>query len=52
MTAASVENLARKQGVSVEAVQVLRDALRHGGRRRAQFSHRDLGGMGSGWPAA
>ena len=46
MTAASVEDLARKHGVSAEAVQVLRDALRHGGGRRAQFSHRDLGGMG------
>ena len=42
----SPEDLARKHGVSAEAVQVLRDALRHGGGRRAQFSHRDLGGMG------
>lgn len=43
---AAVEDLARKHGVSAEAVQVLRDALRRGGGRRAQFSHRDLGGMG------
>ena len=46
MMAATVEDLARKHGVSVEAVQALREALRHGGGRRAQFSHRDLGGMG------
>ena len=46
----SPEELARKHGVSVEAVQVLRDALRRGGGRQAQFSHADLGGMGQ-WSA-
>jgi hypothetical protein len=38
--------LATKYGVSVEAVEVLQEALRRGGGRQAQFSHRDLGGMG------
>ena len=46
----SVEELARKHGVSVQAVQVLQDALRRGGGRQAQFSHPDLGGMGQ-WSA-
>ena len=46
----SIEDLARRHGVSVEAVQVLQDALRRGGGRQAQFSHRDLGGMGQ-WSA-
>ena len=46
----SVEDLARKHGVSVEAVQVLQDALHRGGGRQAQFSHPDLGGMGQ-WSA-
>jgi len=45
-----VEELARKHGVSVEAVQVLQDALERGGGRQAQFSHKDLGGMGQ-WSA-
>jgi hypothetical protein len=48
--AVSVEELAQKHGVSVEAVQVLREALQRGGFRQAQFSHRDLGGMGQ-WSA-
>lgn len=48
--AVSMEELARRHGVSVEAVQVLQDALRRGGGRQAQFSHRDLGGMGQ-WSA-
>ena len=47
---ASVEDLARRHGVSVDAVNVLKDAIRHGGGRQAQFSHRDLGGMGQ-WSA-
>ena len=47
---ADLEALARQHGVSVEAVQVLQDALRRGGGRQAQFSHKDLGGMGQ-WSA-
>ncbi len=46
----SAEELARRHGVSVEAVRVLQDALRRGGGRQAQFSHADLGGMGQ-WSA-
>lgn len=46
----TAEELARKHGVSVGAVQVLQDALRRGGGRQAQFSHPDLGGMGQ-WSA-
>ena len=38
--------LASKYGVSADAVRVLQDALRRGGGRQAQFSHKDLGGMG------
>ena len=45
-----VEDLARRHGVSLEAVRVLQDALRRGGGRQAQFSHPDLGGMGQ-WSA-
>ena len=44
------EDLARKHGVSMAAVEVLQDALRRGGGRQAQFSHPDLGGMGQ-WSA-
>ncbi len=44
--AASLDELARRHGVSVEAVRTLQEALRHGGGQRAQFSHPDLGGMG------
>ncbi len=47
---ASAEDLARDNGVSVEAVRVLQDALRRSGGRQAQFSHPDLGGMGQ-WSA-
>lgn len=43
---ASVEDVARRHGVSVAAVRVLQDALQRGGGRQAQFSHPDLGGMG------
>ncbi len=46
----TAEELARQHGVSVAAVEVLRDALRRGGGRQAQFSHADLGGMGQ-WSA-
>ncbi len=46
----TAEELARKHGVSVGAVQALQDALRRGGGRQAQFSHPDLGGMGQ-WSA-
>ncbi len=42
----SPEDLAREHGVSVGAVHVLREALRRGHGRQAQFSHPDLGGMG------
>ena len=44
------EDLARKHGVSIAAIEVLQDALRRGGGRQAQFSHPDLGGMGQ-WSA-
>ena len=46
----SVEDLAQKHGVSVDAVRVLQDALRRGGGKQAQFSPPDLGGMGQ-WSA-
>ncbi len=46
----SLEELAQRYDVSMEAVQVLQDALRRGGGRQAQFSHPDLGGMGQ-WSA-
>ncbi len=46
----TAEELARQHGVSVAAVEALRDALRRGGGRQAQFSHADLGGMGQ-WSA-
>jgi hypothetical protein len=46
----TLDDLAAKYSVSVEAVEVLREALRRGGGRQAQFSHRDLGGMGQ-WSA-
>lgn len=39
-------SLARKHGVSTEAIQVLLIALRTGGGNSAQFSHPELGGMG------
>jgi hypothetical protein len=44
------DDLAARYGVSLEAIDVLREALRRGGGRQAQFSHRDLGGMGQ-WSA-
>ena len=47
---ADVEALARKHGLSADAVRVLQDALRRGGGRQAQFSHKELGGMGQ-WSA-
>lgn len=43
-------DLAAEYGVSIEAIEVLQQALRHGGGRQAQFSHPDLGGMGQ-WSA-
>ena len=43
---ADIDELARKHGVSPDAVRVLQEAVRHGGGRMAQFSHPDLGGMG------
>jgi hypothetical protein len=46
----TLDDLAAKYGVSVEAIEVLREALLRGGGRQAQFSHRDLGGMGQ-WSA-
>ena len=39
-----------RYGVSQEAIDVLREALRRGGGRQAQFSHPELGGMGQ-WSA-
>ena len=50
LTETAAERLAGKYGVSVEAVRVLRDALQRSGGSQAQFSHRDLGGMGQ-WSA-
>ena len=47
---ATVDDLARKHGVSAEAVRVLQDAIKRGSGRQAQFSHPDLGGMGQ-WSA-
>ena len=47
---ATLEDLARRHGMSVEAVRVLADAVRRGGGRMAQFSHPELGGMGQ-WSA-
>ena len=46
----SLDGIAARHGVSAGAVQALRDALRRGGGRMAQFSHPDLGGMGQ-WSA-
>ena len=48
--ASGTRDLAAEYGVSREAVDVLREALRRGGGRQAQFSHPDLGGMGQ-WSA-
>ncbi len=45
-----LEVLARRHGVSVDAVRVLQQAVQHGGGRMAQFSHPELGGMGQ-WSA-
>ena len=44
------DDLAQHHGVSIAAVQALREALRHGGGGQAQFSHPELGGMGQ-WSA-
>jgi hypothetical protein len=41
-----LDELARRHGVSVDAVRVLREALRRGGGGMAQFSHPELGGLG------
>lgn len=43
---ADIEALARESGMSTEAVRVAQEALQRGGGRMAQFSHRELGGMG------
>jgi hypothetical protein len=40
-----VDRLAKRHSVSPAAVQVIIKALRNGGRRMAQFSHADFGGM-------
>lgn len=42
--------LAEKHGVSVEAVEVLAQALRRGSGTQAQFNHPDLGGSGQWMP--
>jgi hypothetical protein len=38
--------VAKRHGVSIEAVEALLGALARGNRRQAQFDHPDLGGMG------
>lgn len=43
---AEVEALAKRHGVTSDAVAVLLQALDRGGGEQAQFSHPDLGGMG------
>lgn len=44
--AEAVSNLARRYGVSEEAVRALLNALSHGGGAAAQFQHPELGGSG------
>jgi hypothetical protein len=44
------EELARRYGVSVGAVETLALALRASGGKLAQFNHPDLGGMGQWMP--
>jgi hypothetical protein len=44
------KTLAIRYGVSLEAVQILAQALRSGGGKMAQFSHPDLGGSGQWMP--
>ena len=51
MTEGAWDDLAREHGMSMDAVRVLREALRRGHGRQAQFSHPDLGGMGQ-WSSA
>jgi hypothetical protein len=46
----NLDELAGRYGVSIKAIHVLREAVRRGGGRQAQFSHPDLGGMGQ-WSA-
>jgi hypothetical protein len=46
----SLEELARRYGVSVGAVEVLLGALRVSGGKLAQFNHPELGGMGQWMP--
>ena len=46
----NLDEMAGRYGVSIEAIHVLREAVRRGGGRQAQFSHPDLGGMGQ-WSA-
>jgi hypothetical protein len=46
----SLEELARRYGVSVGAVEVLVAALRNSGGKLAQFNHPELGGMGQWMP--
>jgi hypothetical protein len=41
-----VDDVARRHGVGTDAVLALLQALQRGGGTQAQFSHRDLGGMG------
>ncbi|HSG91481.1 MAG TPA: hypothetical protein VLA56_19850, partial [Pseudomonadales bacterium] len=42
----AVEDIARRYGVSIDAVVTLLVAVNRGGGWQAQFSHRELGGMG------
>ncbi|MGF1660086.1 MAG: SHOCT domain-containing protein [Rubrimonas sp.] len=44
--ARTIEDVAARHGVSVDAVTALVHALARGGGRQAQFSHPELGGMG------
>jgi hypothetical protein len=46
----NIADIAQRHGFSPEAARVVAEALRHGGGRMAQFSHKELGGMGQ-WAA-
>ncbi len=46
----NIADIAQRHGFSPEAACAVAEALRHGGGRMAQFSHKELGGMGQ-WAA-
>ncbi len=48
--ATDLKELAQRYHVSLDAVQTLQEAVRRGHGKQAQFSHKDLGGMGQ-WSA-